>query len=69
MRKIIYTTNAAEGFHRQIQKVTKTKGAFTNDMSLLNLSTGYKKHRGNRLPHYIIEALRSSNFILNMGAG
>lgn len=26
-----------EGFHRQIRKVTKTKGAFTNDMALLKL--------------------------------
>ena len=37
IRKIIYTTNAVEGLHRQIRKVTKTKGAFTNDMSLLKL--------------------------------
>ncbi len=29
IRKIIYTTNAVEGFHRQVRKVTKTKGAFT----------------------------------------
>ena len=37
IRKIIYTTNAVEGFHRQVRKVTKTKGAFTTDMSLLKL--------------------------------
>lgn len=37
IRKIIYTTNAVEGYHRQIRKVTKTKGAFTNDMALLKL--------------------------------
>ena len=37
IRKLIYTTNAVEGFHRQIRKVTKTKGAFTNDMALLKL--------------------------------
>ena len=37
IRKIIYTTNAVEGFHRQVRKVTKTKGAFTSDMSLLKL--------------------------------
>jgi len=36
-RKIIYTTNAVEGYHRQVRKVTKTKGAFTNDMALLKL--------------------------------
>lgn len=37
IRKMIYTTNAVEGFHRQIRKVTKTKGAFTNDMALIKL--------------------------------
>ena len=37
IRKIIYTTNAVEGFHRQVRKVTKTKGAFTNDTALLKL--------------------------------
>ena len=35
--KIIYTTNAVEGFDRQVRKVTKTKGTFTNDMTLLKL--------------------------------
>ncbi len=37
IRKLIYTTNAVEGFHRQIRKVTKTKGAFPLDMALLKL--------------------------------
>jgi transposase-like protein len=37
LRKLIYTTNAIEGYHRQIRKVTKTKGAFTSDMALLKL--------------------------------
>ncbi|MGK0412092.1 MAG: putative transposase [Polaribacter sp.] len=37
IRKIIYTTKAVEGFHRQVRKVTKTKGAFTSDMALLKL--------------------------------
>lgn len=37
IRKIIYTTNTVEGFHRQLRKVTKTKGAFTNDMALMKL--------------------------------
>lgn len=35
IRKLIYTTNAVEGYHRQLRKVTKTKGAFTSDMALL----------------------------------
>ena len=37
IRKLIYTTNAIEGFHRQVRKVTKTKGAFPSDMALLKL--------------------------------
>jgi transposase-like protein len=37
IRKLIYTTNPVEGFHRQLRKVTKTKGAFTSDMALLKL--------------------------------
>lgn len=37
IRKLIYTTNPVEGFHRQVRKVTKTKGAFTSDMALLKL--------------------------------
>lgn len=28
IRKIIYTTNIVEGFHRQVRKVTKTKGLY-----------------------------------------
>lgn len=37
IRKLIYTTNAVEGFHRQVRKVTKTKGVFPNDMALQKL--------------------------------
>jgi transposase-like protein len=37
IRKLIYTTNAVEGFHRQIRKVTKTKGNFPSDMALMKL--------------------------------
>ena len=37
IRKLIYTTNTIEGFHRQVRKVTKTKGAFTSDMALMKL--------------------------------
>lgn len=37
IRKVIYTTNTIEGFHRQIRKVTKTKGAFTSDLALMKL--------------------------------
>ena len=37
IRKIIYTTNIIEGLHRQFRKITKTKGSFPNDMSLMKL--------------------------------
>lgn len=37
VRKLIYTTNAIEGFHRQVRKVTKNKAAFPSDMALLKL--------------------------------
>ena len=37
IRKIIYTTNTVEGYHRQIRKVTKNKGVFPNDTSLEKL--------------------------------
>ena len=37
IRKVIYTTNTIEGFHRQVRKVTKTKGAFTSDAALQKL--------------------------------
>lgn len=38
IRKLIYTTNAVEGFHRQLRKVTKSKGAFPSDQALLKLT-------------------------------
>lgn len=37
IRRLVYTTNTIEGFHRQVRKVTKTKGAFPSDMALLKL--------------------------------
>lgn len=37
IRKVMYTTNIIEGFHRQVRKITKTKGAFNSDMALLKL--------------------------------
>ncbi len=38
IRKLIYTTNAVEGFHRQLRKYTKNKGAFTSENALLKLA-------------------------------
>ena len=37
IRRVIYTTNAIEAVHRQFRKLTKTKGAFPNENSLLKL--------------------------------
>ena len=37
IRRIIYTTNTVEGFNRQIRKITKSKGGFSNDDALLKL--------------------------------
>lgn len=37
IRRIIYTTNAVEGLHRQLRKVTKNRSLFPNDESLLKI--------------------------------
>jgi len=37
VRKLIYTTNAIEGFNRQLRKVTKNKGVFPTDDSLFKM--------------------------------
>ncbi len=34
IRRMIYTTNIIEGFHRQLRKVTKTKTAYPTDEAL-----------------------------------
>lgn len=35
LRKIIYTTNPIESYHRMIRKVTKTKGAFSSEDAIV----------------------------------
>lgn len=37
LRRIIYTTNTAENYHRALRKVTKSKASFPSDMALLKL--------------------------------
>jgi len=37
IRKLIYTTNMIESYHRQLRKVTKGKSIFPNDESLLKM--------------------------------
>lgn len=37
IRRLIYTTNTVEGYHRMVRKVTKSKGAFTSETAMLKL--------------------------------
>lgn len=37
IRRLIYTTNAIEGYNRQVRKVTKTKGAFPTEQAVRKL--------------------------------
>ncbi|GGD78894.1 hypothetical protein GCM10010911_41240 [Paenibacillus nasutitermitis] len=37
LRKMIYTTNMIEGYHRQLRKVTKGKSIFPTDDALLKM--------------------------------
>lgn len=37
IRRLIYTTNVIEGFHRQVRKFTKSKGSFTSENALAKL--------------------------------
>jgi len=37
IRRLVYTTNTVEGYHRMIRKSTKTKGAFTSEMAVLKV--------------------------------
>ncbi|WP_262708411.1 MULTISPECIES: transposase [Sphingobacterium] len=35
--KLHYTFNPIEGMHRQVRKITKTKGAFSSEQALMKL--------------------------------
>ncbi|MEG6616638.1 transposase, partial [Peptococcaceae bacterium 1198_IL3148] len=37
IRRLIYTTNVIEGYHRQLRKVTKTKTAYPSDEALTKI--------------------------------
>lgn len=37
LRRLIHTTNAIEGFNRQLRKVTKSKAVFPTDDSLFKM--------------------------------
>lgn len=35
LRRVIYTNNPIESYHRMVRKVTKTKGAFTSENAIV----------------------------------
>lgn len=51
VRKTIYTTNALEAVHRQFRKLTKTKGGFPNENSLLKLLYAGVLNASQKLTH------------------
>ncbi len=61
IRKLIYTTNTVEGYHRMLRKSTKSKGAFTSDMAMLKLVYMNTIQFNNRLAKYIADWPRILN--------
>ena len=56
LRRLVYTTNVIESFHRQLRKVTKGKGLFPTDESLLKMlylvSCDVTRRWTVRVPHW-----------------
>jgi putative transposase len=56
LRRLMYTTNIIESFHRQLRKVTRGKALFPTDDSLLKLlylvSEDVQRHWTYRIPHW-----------------
>ena len=51
IRRVIYTTNSNEAVQRQFRKLTKTKGGFPNEDSLLKLLyLAFKRQQAMDLP-------------------
>ena len=61
VRRLIYTTNAIEGFNRQLRKVTKTRSVFPTDDSLFK-----KKWTGRQRDWSVIHAQLSIYFAERM---
>jgi Transposase and inactivated derivatives len=71
VRRLIYTTNAIEGFNRQLRKVTKSKSVFLTDDSLLKMLylamiDITKKWTGRRQHWSVIHAQMSAFFAERM---
>lgn len=72
IRRLIYTTNAIEGFNRQLRKVTKAKSVFPTDDSLLKMlylamMDITKKWNGRRQDWNLIHAQLAVYFAERMG--
>ena len=72
IRRLIYTTNAIEGFNRQLRKVTKAKSVFPTDDSLLKMlylamMDLTKKWNGRRQDWNLIHAQLAVYFAERMG--
>ena len=56
LRRIIYTTNTIEGYHRQLRKVTKNKTSYPSDESLIKIiylaTSEIKSKKWKRPIHY-----------------
>ena len=74
LRRIIYTTNPVESFHRMVRKVTKTKGAFTSEdaivkqiyLATLNANTKWNgKMFGWSIVSRDLQAYFGERFIIN----
>ena len=71
IRRLIYTTNAIEGFNRQLRKVTKSKAVFPTDDSLFKMLNPVmvditKKWTGRRQDWSVIHAQMSLFFAERM---
>ena len=67
VRRLIYTTNAIEGFNRQLRKVTKSKTVFPSDDSLLKMliwQPWISRKNGLTTGRTGVRSIPSRNFIL-----
>ena len=64
IRKLIYTTNTVEGYHRQVRKVTKNRGVFPADTSPEKLVyMAYRNIRENFKVLFLSSLKQSAEFL------
>lgn len=69
IRRMIYTTNPVEALHRVLRKVTKTKGAWTNDKALLKQLYMILTHSHNKLNRKVFGWLSIQKELVDMFGG